>query len=76
MRAMAISHDSVTDGTARTTAVGNRAQEAKSQVMAAIGGLVDEGKAEWNHTATGDIELRLLSGEVFVLGEVSVTRVE
>ncbi|RUX75225.1 hypothetical protein EN904_14175 [Mesorhizobium sp. M7A.F.Ca.CA.001.07.2.1] len=73
MRAMARSHDSVTNRTARTTAAGNR---AKSHVMAAIGGLVDEGKAEWNHTATGDIELRLLSGEVFVLGEVSVTRVE
>lgn len=74
MRAMARSHDSVTDGTTRTAA-SQHAQEAKSQVMAAIGGLVDEGKAEWNHTATGDIELRLLSGEVFVLGEVSVTRV-
>lgn len=43
--------------------------------MAAIGGLVDEGRAEWNHTATGEIELRLLSGEVFVLSEMSVTRV-
>ncbi|RUW63254.1 hypothetical protein [Mesorhizobium sp. M7A.F.Ca.US.008.03.1.1] len=71
---MAISHDSVTEGTART-AVSKRALEAKSQVMAAIGELVDDGKAEWNHTATGDIELRLLSGEVFVLGEVTVTRV-
>ncbi|QND63608.1 hypothetical protein HB777_06615 [Mesorhizobium loti] len=75
MRAMARSHDSVTDGTARITAASNRAQEAKSKVMAAIGELVDEGKAEWNHTATGEIELRLLNGEVFVLGEVSVTRV-
>ncbi|MBZ9775330.1 hypothetical protein [Mesorhizobium sp. CO1-1-8] len=71
---MARSHDSVTEGTARN-AVSKRALEAKSQVMAAIGELVDDGKAEWNHTATGDIELRLLSGEVFVLGEVSVTRV-
>ncbi|RUV33941.1 hypothetical protein EOB49_28095 [Mesorhizobium sp. M7A.F.Ca.MR.148.00.0.0] len=75
MRAMARSHDSVTNRTARTAAAGKRAEKAKSQVMAAIGGLVDEGRAEWNHTATGEIELRLLSGEVFVLGEVSVTRV-
>ncbi|MGX7873738.1 hypothetical protein ACVDG5_014115 [Mesorhizobium sp. ORM6] len=43
--------------------------------MAAISELVDEGKAEWNHAATGEIELRLSTGEVFVLGEESVTRV-
>ncbi|WP_352633874.1 hypothetical protein [Mesorhizobium sp. M0496] len=44
--------------------------------MAAIGELVDGGKAEWSRTATGEIELRLLTGEVFVLGEIFVTRVE
>lgn len=49
--------------------------DAKSQVLAAIGELVDHGKAEWTRTATGEVELRLLSGEVFVLGEVTVTRV-
>lgn len=49
--------------------------DAKSQVLAAIGELVDDGKAEWIRTASGEVELRLLSGEVFVLGEVSVTRV-
>ncbi|WP_352696545.1 hypothetical protein [Mesorhizobium sp. M0152] len=43
--------------------------------MAAIGKLVDSGKAEWSRAATGEIELRLLSGEVFLLGEVFVTRV-
>ena len=55
-------------------AVGPRAQDAKSLVMAAIGALVDDGKAEWSGTATGEIELRLLTGEVFLLGDVSVTR--
>jgi len=49
--------------------------DAKSQVLAAIGELVDSGKAEWSRTATGEVELRLLSGEVFLLGEVAVTRV-
>lgn len=49
--------------------------DAKSQVLAAIGELVDDGKAEWRRTASGEVELRLSSGEVFVLGEVSVTRV-
>ena len=49
--------------------------DAKSQVLAAIGELVDDGKAEWSRTASGEVELRLLSGEVFLLGEVSVTRV-
>ncbi len=50
-------------------------EDAKSRILAAIGELVDEGKAEWHRTGTGEIELRLVSGEVFVLGEVSVTRV-
>ena len=48
---------------------------AKSQVLAAIGELVDAGQAEWSRTATGELELRLLSGEIFLLSEVSVTRV-
>ena len=51
------------------------AVDAKSQVLAAIGELVDGGKAEWRRTASGEIELRLLSGEVFLLGAVTVTRV-
>jgi hypothetical protein len=50
-------------------------EDAKSMVMAAIGELVDDGRAEWSRTATGEIKLRLVSGEVFLLGEVSVTRV-
>ncbi|WP_280948959.1 hypothetical protein [Mesorhizobium sp. LNHC252B00] len=44
--------------------------------MAVIGTLVDDGRAEWSRTATGEIELRLWTGEVFVLGEIFVTRVE
>ncbi|TGV13511.1 hypothetical protein EN816_16650 [Mesorhizobium sp. M8A.F.Ca.ET.173.01.1.1] len=50
-------------------------EDAKALVMAAIGTLVEDGKAEWSRMATGEIELRLVSGEVFVLGEMSVTRV-
>ncbi|TPK71203.1 hypothetical protein FJ930_16460 [Mesorhizobium sp. B2-4-15] len=50
-------------------------EDAKSQVLAAIGELVDAGKAEFRHGPKGETELRLLSGEVFVLGEVAVTRV-
>ncbi|PBB24582.1 hypothetical protein CK227_17610 [Mesorhizobium sp. WSM4308] len=49
--------------------------DAKSQVLAAIGKLVDAGMAEWGRTASGEIELRLLSGEVFLLGELFVIRV-
>jgi alpha-D-ribose 1-methylphosphonate 5-triphosphate synthase subunit PhnG len=51
------------------------AVDAKSQVLAAMGELVDAGRAEWSRTASGEVELRLLSGEVFLLGEVTVTRV-
>ncbi|MCZ8546846.1 hypothetical protein OOJ09_21880 [Mesorhizobium qingshengii] len=76
MGAMARSPESSTDATGQTQAAGSRrASDAKSMVMAAIGALVDDGKAKWNRAATGEIELRLLTGEVFLFGEVSVTRV-
>ncbi|MER9583182.1 hypothetical protein [Mesorhizobium sp. M0276] len=73
MHAMASSPDA----NSQTQAAASRGiQEAKSRVMAAIGTLVDDGRAEWSRTATGEIELRLWTGEVFVLGEIFVTRVE
>lgn len=73
MRAMARSP--TTDAKTRNSAAANpRTQDAKSLVMTVIGQMVDNGKAEWNLTATGEIELRLLTGEVFLLGEISVTR--
>lgn len=76
MRAMPRSPESSTDATSQAQAAGSRrAPDAKSRVMAAIGELVDDGNAEWNRTATGEIELRLSTGEVFLLGEVFVTRV-
>jgi len=74
MRAMARSP--TTDAKTRNVAAASpRTQDAKSLVMTAVGQMVDNGKAEWNLTTTGDIELRLLTGEVFLLGEISVTRV-
>lgn len=75
MRAMARSP--TTDATSQTQAAGSRRiPDAKSRVMTAIGQMVDDGRAEWSRTATGEIELRLLTGEVFLLGEMFVTRVE
>lgn len=74
MRAMARSPTTDTK-TRKVAAASLRTQDAKSLVMTAVGQMVDNGKAEWNLTATGDIELRLLTGEVFLLGEMSVTRV-
>lgn len=62
------------DATSRSQA--SHAPDAKSLVMTAIGQIVDDGKAEWNRTAIGEIELRLVTGEVFLLGEVSITRVK
>jgi hypothetical protein len=76
MRAMARSPTTDATSQTRNGAVTSRhAQDAKSRVMVAIGQLVDDGKAEWNRTATGEIELRLRTGEVFLLGEFAVTRV-
>lgn len=71
MRTMARS----STASANSQIANNGAEDSKSLVLAAIGELVDGGKAEWSRTATGEIELRLLSGEVFLLREVSVTRI-
>ncbi|MFB9981152.1 hypothetical protein ACFSQQ_19965 [Mesorhizobium kowhaii] len=76
MRAMARSPDNTANGNSQTrdSSRHKRADDAKSLVMTAIGELIDGGKAEWSRTTTGEIELHLLTGEVFLLGELSVTR--
>lgn len=74
MRAMARSSTTGANSQIANGAAVNR-EDAKTLVMAAMGELVEDGQAEWSRTATGEIELRLMSGEVFVLGEMSVTRV-
>jgi hypothetical protein len=48
---------------------------AKGLVMLHIGQLVGNGFAEWVASGNGDIELTLSSGEVFHLGEESITRI-
>lgn len=50
------------------------ADPAKALVMAAISELVSRGHAQWRILQSGDVELRLASGEVFLLGGQSVTR--
>ena len=61
-------------GTAATRDGGLSADPAKALVMAAISELVSRGQAEWRTLRSGDVELRLASGEVFLLGGQSVTR--
>jgi hypothetical protein len=57
MRAMARSP--TTDAASQTQAAGGqRARDAKSRVMTAIGQMVDDGRAEWSRTASGEIELQ------------------
>ena len=46
---------------------------SKAFVMAAIGQLVDGDLAEWNRTADGELELRLASGESFLMGDGGIT---
>jgi hypothetical protein len=48
---------------------------AKALVMSHIGQLVRDGDAEWSRLANGDVELRLLSGEIFLLADNSITRI-
>ena len=74
MRAMARSPITDANSQAHNGSRPKRVDDAKLLVMVAIGQMVDDGKAEWSRAATGEIELRLLTGEVFLLGEISVTR--
>jgi hypothetical protein len=46
----------------------------KALVIASVKQLADAGKASWRRLANGNIELCLVSGELFVLGEDIVTR--
>jgi len=47
---------------------------AKALVMSHIGQLVSDGYAEWSLLDNGDVELRFLSGEVFLLADTTITR--
>lgn len=62
--------DATRDGFAGRTA----ADPAKALVIASISELVSHGDAEWRTLLSGDVELRLATGEVFLLGDRSVTR--
>jgi hypothetical protein len=48
---------------------------AKSLVMRHLCQLVSDGFAEWRTVADNEIELRFVSGEVFLLAETMITRV-
>ncbi|AGB45571.1 hypothetical protein FJ872_19985 [Mesorhizobium sp. B2-5-9] len=74
MRAMASSSTTGANGQVANGAAVSL-EDAKALVLAVIGTLVEDGKAEWSRTTTGEFELRLISGEVFLLDEVGVTRV-
>lgn len=51
------------------------ADRAKALVIAGIGRLVRDGHANWRLSDTGDVELRLVTGEVFLLGSTTMTRI-
>ena len=46
---------------------------SKAFVMEAMQRLVDDALAEWERTAGGGLELRLVTGEVFVIGDTGIT---
>ena len=51
------------------------ADPAKTAVMSLARQLAREGLAQWTALSNGIVEVALFSGEVFHLGETSVTRV-
>ncbi len=63
------------DGKARSTVKRPSNHAAKTDVMACLRLIMWTGFARQAELGNGDIELTLLSGEVFHLGQTSVTRV-
>jgi hypothetical protein len=47
----------------------------KTEIIKYLASIVNDGFAKWAELANGDVELTLLSGETFHLGEATVTRV-
>lgn len=54
--------------------VGDRdADMSKAFVMEAIQRLVDGDLARWDRTEDGELELRLATGETFIMGDAGIT---
>jgi hypothetical protein len=49
--------------------------QAKAYALQCIAKLVDEGLARLDHTADGVSELRLVTGEIYLLGEITLRRI-
>jgi hypothetical protein len=81
--------ESRTEMTGRTTAVAKYAtrrkvtvtsrqeedREAKAYALRCFACLVEEGLAQWRHAADGAAELRLVTGEIYRLGENTLWRI-
>ena len=51
------------------------ASSSKRYVMEWARNLVSQGLADWDDLGSGQIELRLATGEIFILGRVDLTRI-
>ena len=51
------------------------ADPAKALVMAHLGRSVSDGRAQWHALENGDVELRLVTGERFLLADKTITRI-
>ena len=64
-----------TTNAAVTIISSSRADPIKAFVIAHFWQLAADGHAEWNPLRDGNVEFRLPSGEAFLLGHTSITRV-
>jgi hypothetical protein len=55
------------------TSISELDTDMKAFVMEAIRRLVDGGLAEWDRTEDGELELRLVTGETFIVGDAGIT---
>ena len=65
--------------TARIAAQGGAQQHAEAErmrVTRVLQGEVDQGRARWVTSTGGQTELHLQTGEVFLLGKTSLTRLK
>jgi hypothetical protein len=60
---------------ARLRAGPRGSDHAKTEIIKCFNSFVKAGLAQWGALANGDVEFRLLSGEVFHLNQTTITRV-
>ncbi len=59
----------------RSRSTGDDQARPSELVRSSVDGLVRDGFATWRRRETGDTELLVVTGEIFLFGETTITRI-